>query len=93
MSPAALDLCRWIGVLALLVHCFAGMESARAQADRWDGDLEDSYWCVPQGNMQAYTSSSTSFADPQAIGDQTLWHRVRFVVHIFLDVCSALEVS
>ena len=43
----AMDLCRWIGVLALLVHCFAGMESARAQADRWDGDLEDS--CYTRG--------------------------------------------
>lgn len=45
------------------------------RADALDSLLSDSYWYVPQENLLAYMSSSTSFTTPPPLSlwDQTLW--------------------
>jgi hypothetical protein len=42
---------------------------------RWDSLLSNSYWYVPEENLLAYMSSSTSFTTPPPVSlwDQTLW--------------------
>jgi len=46
-----------------------------ALGTRWDSLLSNSSWYVPQENLLAYMSSSTSFTTPPPISlwDQTLW--------------------
>lgn len=46
---------------------------ARAQSTVWDATISNTYWYVPTEQLLAYASSNTSFANPVAIGDQTLW--------------------
>jgi hypothetical protein len=45
------------------------------RAGTWDALLSNSHWYVPQENLLAYMSSSTSFTTPPPISlwDQTLW--------------------
>lgn len=55
-----------------------GLGSARvvdAQSTTWDSLLSNSHWYVPQENLLAYMSNSTSFTTPPpiALWDQTLW--------------------
>lgn len=49
--------------------------SSGARAGTWDSLLSNSHWYVPQENLLAYTSNSTSFTTPPpvALWDQTLW--------------------
>jgi hypothetical protein len=46
-----------------------------ARAGTWDAILSNSHWYVPQENLLAYMSGSTSFTTPPPISlwDQTLW--------------------
>lgn len=46
-----------------------------AQAGTWDSLLSNSHWYVPQENLLAYMSNSTSFTTPppNSLWDQTLW--------------------
>jgi len=46
-----------------------------AFASVWDSLLSNSFWYVPQENLLAYMSSSTSFTTPppMVLWDQTLW--------------------
>ncbi len=48
---------------------------SNAQAGTWDALLTNSHWYVPQENLLAYMSNSTSFTTPPPISlwDQTLW--------------------
>ncbi|MEW6257144.1 MAG: autotransporter outer membrane beta-barrel domain-containing protein, partial [Pseudomonadota bacterium] len=56
------------GALSLLAWTApAGAQSV------WDPILTNSNWYVPVTYMLAYAAPSTSFANPLAIGDQTLW--------------------
>ena len=58
--------------LGALLILGAGTSAARAQS-QWDAIISNSYWYVPVPNMLAYGTSGTSFANPFAVGDQTLW--------------------
>lgn len=59
---------------SLLLWAFAlAPVPAAAQAGRWDSLLSDSHWYVPVPQLLAYGSSSTSFARPFPMGDQTTW--------------------
>lgn len=44
-----------------------------AAQSQWDSVITNSNWYVSVPQMLAYGSSSTSFADPFPVGDQTLW--------------------
>lgn len=46
------------------------MASAQSQ---WDATISNTNWYVPVPQLLAYGSSSTSFANPIPLGDQTLW--------------------
>jgi len=58
-------------VTVLLLAAWPG-----ARAGTWDQLLSNSHWYVPQENLLAYMSSSTSFTTPPPIvlWDQTLWN-------------------
>ncbi|MEO6847712.1 MAG: hypothetical protein ABI443_09125 [Chthoniobacterales bacterium] len=65
-----------VGLLLLssiAAFAFLIVSEAKAQSTEWDSLLSNSYWYVPSENMLAYLSSGSSFADPMAIADQTLW--------------------
>lgn len=60
--------CFVVGVISL-----AALSTPAHAQSQWDSVISNSNWYVPVGNMLAYGSSSTSFADPFPVGDQTLW--------------------
>ena len=75
MRPAAhvSGWCRSMARIAAIVLSLAAWSAARAGT--WDSLLSNSHWYVPQENLLAYMSSSTSFTTPPPIvlWDQTLW--------------------
>lgn len=63
---------RWCPIAVFLLSLVV---SPAARAGTWDSILSNSHWYVPQENLLAYMSSSTSFTTPPPISlwDQTLW--------------------
>ena len=63
------SMARVLTVVLSLAACSA------ARAGTWDALLSNSHWYVPQENLLAYMSNSTSFTTPPPIvlWDQTLW--------------------
>lgn len=59
--------------LTWAVVSLAGTGAAAAQSNPWDAVISNTSWYVTVPQMLAYASSSTSFANPIPIGDQTLW--------------------
>lgn len=49
-----------------------GVMPASAQSI-WDTTISNTSWYVPTDQLLAYASPNTSFSNPLAIGDQTLW--------------------
>ena len=65
---------RAVGVLRGLALVGSMLSAAPALAQStWDSVLSNSSWYVTVPQMLAYASGTTSFANPLAIGDQTLW--------------------
>ena len=46
---------------------------ALAQSNPWDPVISNTDWYVPTDQLLAYAAPNTNFADPFAVGDQTLW--------------------
>jgi hypothetical protein len=63
---------RWFVVVFVLLHFFG--RPAAAQSTTWDSLLTNSLWYVPAENLLAYMATSSNFANPQAVADQTLWN-------------------
>ena len=63
---------------AIITGLAAGLATAlsmpaAAQTTTFDETLSNSHWYVPVPQLLAYVASSTSFANPIPVGDQTLW--------------------
>lgn len=56
-----------------LAGCFGLPGAALAQSTRWDSIISNTSYYVPTPMMLAYAATTTSLANPLAIGDQTLW--------------------
>jgi hypothetical protein len=56
-------------------HIIDAAGNRMATGTRWDSLLSNSHWYVPEENLLAYMSSSTSFTTPPPVSlwDQTLW--------------------
>ncbi len=78
----------WRGALGALVLLGAGTGIARAQS-QWDSVISNSNWYVPFPLMLAYGTSGTSFANPFAVGDQTLWALGTSTNGVFTGTSSA----
>ena len=50
-----------------------GAHPAPAQSTVWDSTISNTHWYVPTDQLLGYVSPNTSFANPTAVGDQTLW--------------------
>lgn len=73
---------------ALAAGTLLGGAGARAQSP-WDGVITNSHWYVTVPQMLAYASSSSSFANPSPIGDQTLWALGTSVNGVFSGTSAA----
>lgn len=56
------------------ILCLLAAGSARAQSNSWDGYLNNTQWYVPAANLLAYVTTGSTFANPEATADQTIWH-------------------
>lgn len=65
--------CKWGMGRAVLAGAMLATGSAWAQSNPWDPVISNSNWYVTVPQMLAYASGTTSFINPLAIGDQTLW--------------------
>ena len=63
---------RFLPIACCVFLLFSG-RSAAAQSSLWDATISNTNWYVPDDQLLAYASPNTSFANPIAIGDQTLW--------------------
>lgn len=81
---------RWLSQAALgaLVVLGVGTSAARAQS-QWDSIISNTNWYVPVPLMLAYGTSGTSFANPFAVGDQTLWALGTSTNGVFTGTSSA----
>lgn len=78
----------WPGVVGTLLIVGAGVPAARAQS-QWDSVISNTNWYVPAPVMLAYGTSGVSFADPFAVGDQTLWALGTSTNGVFTGISSA----
>jgi hypothetical protein len=62
-----------LSLLALATAPGLAPIAAAQPASTWDSTISNTNWYVPVPQLLAYASSSTSFANPIPIGDQTLW--------------------
>ena len=78
----------WRGAVGGLLVICAGIPAARAQS-QWDAVISNSNWYVPAPNLLAYGTSGVSFANPFAVGDQTLWALGTSTNGVFTGTSSA----
>lgn len=62
----------FLSVVAAL-SVFGVVSGVRAQSDTWDSLLSNSQWYVPAADMLAYLTANSTFSNPVAIADQTIW--------------------
>ena len=82
-----------LSVLLAILGAAVLAPPALAQTGRWDSLLSDSHWYVPVPQLLAYGSSSTSFAQPIPMGDQTTWSFGTAVNGVFSGSTTATPVS
>ncbi len=79
---------RMLRMAGPLAGALISANAAQAQS-QWDSVITNSNWYVSVPQMLAYGSSSTSFADPFPVGDQTLWALGTSTDGVFTGTSSA----
>jgi hypothetical protein len=79
---------RWVCGAIYLFSIFTERQAA-AQSTTWDSLMTNSQWYVPAENLLAYMATATSFANPQAVADQTIWNIGTSINGVFSGTSNA----